>query len=59
MTAGVRGLFINGQVDQADETLEQLLQLRHQQPVAQRNCRLGRQRLGQTLIGLGEAHHVI
>ena len=57
MPAGIGRFFVNGDVDQGDERLEQTLQLYDQLPVGQRHRRLRRQRLGQPLIGGREFAH--
>ncbi|MNV35918.1 hypothetical protein D3C71_1273790 [compost metagenome] len=54
MATGVGRLFVNGQVDQVHERLEQALQLRDEQAVGEGNGSLRGQRLGQALVGLGE-----
>ena len=37
VAAGVGRFFVNRQIDQADEGLEQLFELRHQEPIGQCN----------------------
>ena len=56
VAAGVGRLFVDGQVDQLDEGLEQGFQLRHQLPVAQGHRGLGGERFGQPLVGRRKGH---
>ena len=58
MPTGVGRFFVNGDVDELDERLEQAFKLRNEQPIGQRNGRLRGQRFGQALVGLRESHHL-
>jgi hypothetical protein len=51
MAAGIGRLFVNRQVDQVDQGLEQFFKLGDQQAIGQRNGGLRSQRFGQALIG--------
>ncbi len=58
MAAGIGRLFVDGQVDHADEGFEQGFQLIDQQAVGQRHGRLRGERFGQAQVGIGKlAHH--
>ena len=57
VAAGVGRLFVDGQVDEVHEGLEQALQLRDQEPIAQRDRRLRGQRLGQAAVLLRKSAH--
>lgn len=47
MAAGIGRLFVDGEVDQVDEGLEQFFQLADQQTVGQRDRRLRGERFGE------------
>ena len=58
MPTGVGRLFVDGDVNELDERLEQAFKLSDEQPIGQRNGRLRCQRFGQALVGLRESHHL-